>query len=161
MSRKSLIINSPYAKPARHWQQGAGTTLNLVDGRRAAAYEVFDTRNNTKRVEELQLVNRIRERVHAWREADYPGVTQVTRSLLAHWQDRAARTLPFYFCQIEAIETLIWWVEGAEEFRQGIAIPGDGGSPISRSAVFSARPRPSPPGRRRSAGAGASRPAAP
>ena len=34
---------------------------------------------------------------------------------------------PFYFCQLEAIETLIWWVEGADEFKQGIAIPGDGG----------------------------------
>lgn len=126
-ARKSLIINSPYAPPARHWQQGAGTTLSLVEGRRPAAYEVFDTRNNTRRVEELKLVNRIRERVQAWREADYPGVTQVTRSLLSHWQDRDARTLPFYFCQLEAIETLIWWVEATAEFKQGIFLEGDGG----------------------------------
>lgn len=126
-SRKSLIINSPYLPPARHWQQGAGTTLNLVEGRRPAAYEVFDTRNNTKRVEELQLVNRIRDRVKAWREADYPGVTQVSRGLLEHWQDRGARTLPFYFCQIEAIETLVWWVEATAEFKQGIFLEGDGG----------------------------------
>jgi type III restriction enzyme len=34
---------------------------------------------------------------------------------------------PFYYCQIEAIETLIWWVEGSPEFRQGIFLPGDGG----------------------------------
>ncbi|MBC6941117.1 MAG: type III restriction endonuclease subunit R [Xanthomonadales bacterium] len=126
-ARKSLIINSPYEPPARHWQQGAGTTLTLVEGRRPAAYEVFDTRNNTRRVEELKLVNRIRERVQAWREADYPGVTQVTRGLLEHWQDRGARTLPFYFCQIEAIETLIWWVEATAEFKQGIFLEGDGG----------------------------------
>ena len=126
-SPKSLIINSPYEPPARHWQQGTGTVLNLVEGRRPAAYEVFDTRNNTKRVEELQLVNRIRERVQAWREADYPGVTQVTRGLLEHWQDRGARTLPFYFCQIEAIETLIWWVEATAEYKQGVFLEGDGG----------------------------------
>ncbi|MBX3691719.1 DEAD/DEAH box helicase family protein [Dokdonella sp.] len=126
-ARKSLIINSPYEPPARHWQQGVGTTLTLVEGRRPAAYEVFDTRNNTKRVEELKLVNRIRERVQAWREADYPGVTQVTRGLLEHWQDRGARTLPFYYCQIEAIETLIWWVEATAEFKQGIFLEGDGG----------------------------------
>ncbi len=124
---KSLIINSPYLPPTRHWQQGAGTKLDLVEGRRPAAYEVFDTRNNTKRVEALELVNRIRERVQAWREADYPGVTQVTRGLLAHWQDRDARTLPFYFCQLEAIETLIWWVEATAEFKQGIFLEGDGG----------------------------------
>ncbi|MDE2407940.1 MAG: DEAD/DEAH box helicase family protein, partial [Xanthomonadaceae bacterium] len=124
---KSLIINSPYLPPSRHWQQGAGTTLQLAEGRRPAAYEVFDTRNNTKRVEALELVNRIRERVQAWREADYPGVTQVTRGLLAHWQDRDARTLPFYFCQLEAIETLIWWVEATAAFKQGIFLDGDGG----------------------------------
>ena len=35
-SPKSLIINSPYDSPQRHWQQGTGTQLNLVEGRRAA-----------------------------------------------------------------------------------------------------------------------------
>jgi len=127
MSAKSLIINSPYLPPARYWQQGTGTSLNLVEGRRPAAYEVFDTRNNTRRVEELELVNRIRERVSAWRDADCPGITQVTRGLLEHWRDGTARTLPFYFCQVEAIETLIWWIEGAAEFKQGIFLEGDGG----------------------------------
>ncbi|MEO8460731.1 MAG: DEAD/DEAH box helicase family protein [Dokdonella sp.] len=124
---KSLIINSPYAQPERHWQQGSGTTLNLIEGRRPAAYEVFDTRNNTRRVEELEQVNRIRERVEAWRGADYPGITSITRTLLEHWRDKDARQLPFYFCQIEAIETLIWWVEGTAEFKQGIYLEGDGG----------------------------------
>jgi HxlR-like helix-turn-helix len=33
---------------------------------------------------------------------------------------RATGGYPFYFCQLEAIETLIWWVEATEEFRQGI-----------------------------------------
>lgn len=126
-SPKSLIINSPYVAPGRHWQQGVGTALTLTEGRRPAAYEVFDTRNNTKRVEELKLVNRIRERVQAWRDADYAGVTQLTRGLLIHWQERSARTLPFYFCQIEAIETLIWWIEATAEFKQGIFLEGDGG----------------------------------
>jgi len=125
---RSLIINSPYERPVFHWQQGPGTTLTLVHGRRPAAYEVIDTRNNTKRVETLEQVNRIRERVDAWRAAGYPGVTPVTRGLLEHWHDASARTLPFYFCQLEAIETLIWWVEAAPEFKQGIHVPGDGGA---------------------------------
>jgi type III restriction enzyme len=126
-SPKSLIINSPYQAPQRHWRQRAGTELELVDGRRPAAYEVFDTRNNTRRVEPLDLVNRIRERVEEWRAAGHPGVTTITRSLLEHWRDDKARTLPFYFCQIEAIETLIWWVEAPADFKQGIHLPGDGG----------------------------------
>lgn len=73
------------------------------------------------------MVNTIRTRVDQWREAGYPGVTIVTRKLLEHWHDEDARQHPFYFCQLEAIETLIWWVEGAEAYKQGIHIPGDGG----------------------------------
>ena len=123
---RSLILNSPFDRPTRHWQEDRGR-LSLVQGRRPAGYEIFDTRNNTRRTEALELVNRIRERVDAWRIADYQGVTTVTRKLLEHWNDREARDHPFYFCQLEAIETLIWWVEGAAEFKQGIQIPGDGG----------------------------------
>ncbi len=123
----SLILNSPYASPSRHWQQAKGGELIEVEGRRPASYEIFDIRNNTRRSEPLERVNEIRGRVAAWREADYPGATAVTRRLLEHWNDRTARLYPFYFCQIEAIETLIWWVEGSPEFRQGIFLPGDGG----------------------------------
>jgi type III restriction enzyme len=116
----------PWSAPTRHRQEDRGR-LSLVEGRRSAGYEIFDTRNNTRRTEALELVNRIRERVDVWREAEYPGVTTVTRKLLAHWHDRDARDHPFYFCQLEAIETLIWWVEGPDGFKQGVHIPGDGG----------------------------------
>ncbi len=123
----SLIINSPYTRPARHWQQRGDTALNLVPERRPAGYEIFDVRNNTRRSVPLDQVNEIRARVDGWREAGYPGITSVTRSLLEHWHDARARQHPFYFCQLEAIETLIWRVEAAPEFRQGIFIKGDGG----------------------------------
>lgn len=125
---QSLIINSPYDRPAQHWEQDPhGRVLQVTKGRRNAGYEIVDTRTNTRRVEELELVNRIRPRVDDWRAAAYPGVTSVTRRLLEHWHDREARDLPFYFCQLEAIETLIWWVEAPQEFKQGIYLPGDGG----------------------------------
>jgi type III restriction enzyme len=125
-SPKSLIINSPYERPPFHWRDDRGT-LVLENGRRPAGYEIFDTRSNTRRTRPLELVNSIRERVDAWRAAEWPGVTTVTRGLLEHWHDRGARQLPFYFCQLEAIETLIWWVEAPAEFKQGIHVPGDGG----------------------------------
>lgn len=124
---KSLILNSPYEAPCFFWREDRGN-LTLEHGRRAAGYEIFDTRNNTRRTEPLELVNRIRERVDAWRAADYPGVTSVTRSLLTHWHDASARQLPFYFCQLEAIETLIWHVEASPDFKQGVFVPGDGGA---------------------------------
>ena len=128
MTRTSLIINSPYDRPQQHWAQDRqGRVLEVAPGRREAGYEIIDTRNNTRRVEELELVNRIRPRVDEWREAGYPGVTSVTRRLLEHWHDREGRQLPFYFCQLEAIETVVWWVEGSQEYKQGISLPNDGG----------------------------------
>jgi len=65
-SPKSLILNSPYQRPAFFWREDRGT---------------------------LALEHRIRERVDAWREAQWPGVTTVTRSLLEHWHERSARLL--------------------------------------------------------------------
>jgi len=123
----SLIINSPYVRPAQYWEQARDGTLKIVSVRRPAGYEIVDLRSNTRRTELLHQVNEIRGRVDAWREAGYPGITSVTRSLLEHWHDAPARQYPFYFCQLEAIETLIWRVEAVPEFRQGIFIQGDGG----------------------------------
>ena len=126
---QSLIISSPFERPSHHWTRQTDHKLEFTAGRRPAGYEIFDTRNNTVRGVELELVNRIRERVDAWRVADYPGVTTVTRQLLAHWRDpEVNRAYAFYYCQLEAIETLIWHVEAPQEFKQGIAIPGDGGA---------------------------------
>lgn len=123
---KSLIINSPFVRPAQHWVPGVGK-LEIKPERRPAGYEIFDVRNNTRRTVELELVNTIRTRLDEWRAADCPGITAVTRRLLEHWRDDTARENQFYFCQLEAIEALIWWVEGAQEYRQGIFLPGDGG----------------------------------
>ena len=123
----SLIINKPTEPPQKYWDKINDGTLEIKHERRPATYEIINTRDQTRRVEEIALVNTIRTRVDQWREAGYPGITIVTRKLLDHWNDETARELQFYFCQLEAIETIIWWVEGSAEFKQGIAIPGDGG----------------------------------
>ncbi len=75
----------------------------------------------------LPLVNQIRQRVDAWREAGYPGITGITKTLLEHWKDSEQRDFPFFFCQIEAIETLIWLFESPDSEKVGIDIPADGG----------------------------------
>jgi type III restriction enzyme len=80
----------------------------------------------------LPLVNRIRPRVEAWRAAGYPGVTGTTLRLLQHWRDPETwEARRFFFCQLEAIETLIWLAEAPAGDRQGIEVPGDGG-PFTR-----------------------------
>ena len=128
-----LIINSPYEEPKYHWRYDRETrTFELAEGRRPAGYVVasgdsqaFD---DPGIFVEIPLVNRIRPRVKAWREAGYPGITSITRRLLAHWHDpEEFDRRRFFFCQLEAVETLIWLTEAPAAERVGIEIPGDGG----------------------------------
>jgi type III restriction enzyme len=47
--------------------------------------------------------------IDAWRSADYPGASGITKRLLKHWRDTEQRDgKRFFFCQLEAIETLMW-----------------------------------------------------
>ena len=78
---------------------------------------------------ENPLVNQLRDLVHAWRDAGYPGVTGVTKRLLEYWNDpEEFDTRRFFFCQIEAAETLIWLTEASAADRVGVEIPSDGGA---------------------------------
>ena len=128
-----LIINSPYEEPSEYWSYDREVRMfERKDGRRPAGYVVATP--GSKAFDdlgvfvELPLVNQIRPRVAAWREAGYAGVTGITRRLLEHWRDpEERRDRRLFFCQLEAIETLIWLVEASPAERQGIDIPGDGG----------------------------------
>ena len=64
----------------------------------------------------------------AWREAGYPGVTGITKRLLEHWNNPDEREHQFFFCQLEAMETLIWLAEAPASEKVGIDIPSDGGA---------------------------------
>ena len=127
-----LIVNSPYEEPAQHWRYERETRLfDLAAGRRPAGYVVAsdDSRSfdDPGVFVEIPLVNAIRPRVKAWREAGHPGVSGVTRRLLQHWHDRGNAEQPFFFCQLEAAETLIWLAEASNAEKIGIAVPTDGG----------------------------------
>lgn len=127
----SLIINSAFIEPNQHWAENTDRTLRLEPTRRPAGYKIIDTRENTRRLVAIPLVDDIRLRVGQWRNAGWPGVTAVTLELLTHWWDVdkvSRRQYPFYFCQLEAIETLIWMLEAQPEYRQGINVQGDGGA---------------------------------
>jgi len=133
-----LIINSPYTQPSRHWRYERETrTFSLVEGRRPAGYVVAS--ESSKAFDdpgifvEIPLVNRIRPRVKAWREAGYPGVSGITKRLLEHWTDpEEYEARRFFFCQLEAMETLIWLTEAPAAERVGIDIPSDGGALLRR-----------------------------
>lgn len=128
-----LIINGPYEEPAEHWRYARESrSFSRETGRRPAGYLIAS--KNSKAFDdpgvfvEIPLVNQIRPRVRKWRDAGYPGVTAITRRLLEHWTDpEEFESRRFFFCQIEAVETLIWLTEAPDVDRVGIEIPGDGG----------------------------------
>src|SRR5919197_1383198 len=106
-----LIICSPYEKPKSYWHYDREKRFfERKEGRRPAGYLMstgatsFDDPGIFR---DLPLVNRIRERVDAWREKGYPGVTGTSKDLLQYWNSPQERSNRFFFCQLEAIETLI------------------------------------------------------
>ena len=70
-----------------------------------------------RRPSRLLLVPKIRDAVDAWRNASYRGASGISRRLLQYWFEEdhevSGFDVPFryYFCQREAVETLIWLVE--------------------------------------------------
>lgn len=128
-----LVINSPYEEPSEHWRYDRDRFEFKREPRRRPSGYMVATKAATTDEDpgdfvELPLVNRIRKRVGDWRGAGWPGATGVTRRLLEHWWDKDEReTRQFFFCQLEAAETLIWLREAPVAERVGIEIPSDGG----------------------------------
>ena len=128
-----LIINSPYFEPQKYWLYNRDNrSFSVESGRRPAGYIVATP--NSQSFDDpgifvpIDLVNKIRGRVDAWRKANYPGVTSITRRLLDHWKNLEERKdRRFFFCQLEAIETIIWLTESPASDKVGINIEGDGG----------------------------------
>jgi type III restriction enzyme len=73
-------------------------------------YEIVDGRRSSR----MFLVNKLRSEVDKWRNAGYPGATVTSQELLAFWFDQdhppvfGNEPFHFYFCQREAIETIIY-----------------------------------------------------
>lgn len=126
------ILNSPFEEPRVHWRIVEGEQPVRVQGRRTAIYyyrpPIADTGDapaeGAGTAVELALVNQVRERLKAWREAGWPGVTRTTLELLQYWR-RDGRQHRLFFAQLEAAETVIFLIEARADFRQGIEIPLD------------------------------------
>ena len=133
------ILNSPYQYPAQHWELDATgqPTSRIVDQRRQVSFItpipkpkkggaaqkslVFDeearrAETEGQQYELAQTINSVRAAVNRWRALPDPGqwrVTPETARLLQHWRHYAFSHLRPFFCQIEAVETLIWLTEVA------------------------------------------------
>jgi type III restriction enzyme len=113
------ILCSPYAEPDQHWHYDTQTgAARKEPGRRPASYWYRTERTGSAQLsllaqeqqDDLPLPNLLREDVKRWREADYRGATPATKELLRHWS-RDERERRLFFCQREAVETLIYLAE--------------------------------------------------
>ncbi|MBK8233112.1 MAG: DEAD/DEAH box helicase family protein [Candidatus Eisenbacteria bacterium] len=120
----SPILCNPYEEPADHWLYDRDTGKATQAGfRRAAAYWYKTEKVGSAQAglftdedqDPLELVNRLREDVRRWRESGYRGATSMTKDLLRHWarESGVARGgfRRLFFCQREAVETLIYLAE--------------------------------------------------
>lgn len=110
------ILCSPYEEPTEHWIYDTGSgEAQRFPGRRPASYWFRVQRVVPGQLslfaeeerEDLPLINALREDVKRWRKSGYEGATQVSKELLRHWwrEDRPRR---LFFCQLEAVETIIF-----------------------------------------------------
>ncbi|HEX7448518.1 MAG TPA: hypothetical protein VF306_13285, partial [Pirellulales bacterium] len=122
------ILCSPYVEPTDHWVYDGETGAASHGGTRRPAgywYKTQRTGAAQQRLfaeehrDDLPLVNLLRDDVRRWRESGYRGATTVTKELLRHWT-RDDRERRLFFCQREAVETIIYLAE--------IRIPGKSSS---------------------------------
>lgn len=124
------ILNSPFREPEEHWQIEEGSAPKRCLARRSAGYFYRDPRASTPEAgepvrgewQELDLVNLVRERLAAWRDANYSGASRTTIDLIRHWR-RDGRERPLFFAQLEAAESVIFQVEGRSDLLQGVDVP--------------------------------------
>ncbi len=133
---KQPILNSPYKSPQRHWEldEDGQPTQHIVERRRGAAF-ITPIPNPRKRKQMAMVIdegqglstseqqydstgniNLVRSLVDQWRLIKDPKdwqVTPETARLLQHWRHHRFSGIRPFFCQIEAVETLIWLTEVA------------------------------------------------
>ncbi|MDH4383358.1 MAG: DEAD/DEAH box helicase family protein, partial [Gammaproteobacteria bacterium] len=133
------ILNSPYYYPGRHWElnEVGQPTQNIIEKRRKAefitpvppargqpgqgALQLNTSGGEANETYELySSINAVRQAVDIWRNLSPANwqVTPETARLLEFWRNQSGPIRPF-FCQVEAVETLIWLTEVAPKSSTG------------------------------------------
>lgn len=133
------ILNSPYERPAQHWEldENRRPTHKLLEGRRPADFITpippprrqsreqraieFDAKaaalsDDSQRYELSVIIDNLRRQLEEWRKLQDPRqwrVTPSTERLLKHWRHHQFNAIRPFFCQVEAVEAVIWLTEVA------------------------------------------------
>lgn len=134
------VLNSPYEYPGQHWEldQSGQPTGRIMPERRRAAYvtpvpkprrqrnqpqqralpldEGLSLSTEEQQYDPTSTINLIRTHVDRWRSFPNPAdwrVTPETARLLEHWRHYDFSDIRPFFCQVEAVETVIWLTEVA------------------------------------------------
>ena len=137
---KHPILNSPYEYPRRHWElKDRQPTNNVIETRRPSdrltpvpkprklrkgqgnQTSIALTDDTGVSSEGLgshanYIINELRRHVEEWRSLENSEqwyVTPETARLLKHWRSYEFQGDRPFFCQIEAVETIIWLTEVA------------------------------------------------
>jgi len=137
------ILNSPYEYPKCHWEldEDGQPTQKIINKRRSAEFispipkprkrkkndpkqTQFDFGTDKglstakQRYDPTPVINNLRRQVEMWRSIPNPSdwrVTPETARLLQHWRHHRFNDIRPFFCQVEAVETLIWLTEVAPQ----------------------------------------------
>lgn len=136
------ILNNPYAYPGRHWEldQSGQPTHEVVDSRRRADFitpipkakkqkgtgeqaqmqfgDASGVASESQQYDPTSIINELRTHVDQWRRlpnANQWLATPETARLLQHWRHHDFQGIRPFFCQVEAVETLIWLTEVAPQ----------------------------------------------
>ena len=133
------IINPPYEYPQHHWEldKSGQPTNRKINARRAVSFitpipkpkrrrgteqkelvldEGKGLSTEAQQYDPTPVINELRRCVDRWRELPSPNmwkVTPETARLLQHWRHHKFSGYRPFFCQVEAIETVIWLTEVA------------------------------------------------
>ncbi len=140
------ILNSPYDYPGRHWdldEQGQPTGKVVETRRRSQLITPIPKPQKQKKqskqdelglsgttgldtdqqkYDPIPIINLVRSHVDDWRKLESPGswmVTPETARLLEYWRHHQFQGVRPFFCQVEAVETLIWLTEVAPKLPKG------------------------------------------
>ncbi len=138
------VLNSPYELPTHHWEldEDGQPTTRKREGRRSVSFvtpipkprkrqagqgqlglaeTTTAVREDDQKYELAQIIDSVREAVSKWRGLDEDGwgVTPETARLLRHWRHHEFSGIRPFFCQLEAVETVIWLTEAAPRSAAG------------------------------------------